>query len=134
MSDGTTTVDNVYHAEYVERDEVTTILTSGNKKVLVENLVRRGDDSSPGSVMMELTFDDSDNCSIASAEDDPYNVSGSGKFVSGGDSWGGKARDVIYLDYSYTDAANSETHAVKDTLVVRDRMAVFEEFALELQD
>lgn len=134
MSDGTTTVNNVYHAKYVEKDEVTTILTSGNEKVIVENLVRRGDSSSPGSVVMELTFDDSDNCSVASAEGDPYNVSGTGKFVEGGDMWGGKPRDVIFLDYSYTDVANSETHVVKDTLVVRDRMAVFEEFALELVD
>jgi len=134
MSDGATSIDNIYHAEYVERDEVTTVLTSGNKKVIVENIVRRGDSPSPGSVVMELSFDDADNCTIGSAEGDPYSVSGTGKFVEGGDMWGGKARDVIYLDYTYTDEANSETHSVKDTLVVRDRMAVFERFAVELVD
>lgn len=134
MSDGSTSIDNVYHAPYVERDEVTTVLTSGNRKVIVENLVRRGENPSPGSVVMELSFDESDNCTIVSAEGDSYSVSGSGKFVEGGDMWGGKARDVIYMDYSYTDVANGETHSVMDTLVVRDRMAVFEEYALEIVD
>ena len=41
VNDGSTTIDNVYHAQYVERDEVITVLTSGNKKVTLENIVRR---------------------------------------------------------------------------------------------
>lgn len=53
-------------------------------------------------------------------------------FMEEADEWGGKARDVLYLDYSYTDAANNEVHAVKDTLVIRDRAVVFEEFSIEL--
>jgi hypothetical protein len=54
--------------------------------------------------------------------------------VENGDSWGGKDRDVIILDYIYVDAINNETHEVKDTLVVRNRNVVFEEFTIELSE
>jgi hypothetical protein len=124
------TVSSVYHAQYVEQDELVMLTTTGRNSVELSNLVRRGEASSPGDVNIELFFDANDNCTIRSFGDDAYNVSGSGKFVENGDMWGGKNRDVIYLDYSYTDAANNEIHAVKDTLVVRDRNVVFEEFSL----
>lgn len=128
------TVNNVYHAEFVEKDELVPLTTTGKNNVELSNIVRRGSESSPGNVNFELVFSDDDNCTIRSFDADAYNVSGTGKFVEGGDNWGGKERDVIYLDYSYTDAANNETHAVKDTLVVRDRNVVFEEFALEFSE
>ena len=127
-------VRSAYHQQYVEKDELVTITTTGKKNVELSNLVRRGEASSPGNVNIELVFGDDGNCTIRSFGGDTYNVSGSGKFVENGDTWGGKDRDVIHLDYSYTDAANNETHAVKDTLVVRDRNVVFEEFTLELSE
>lgn len=126
------TISSVYHAEYVERDELATLTTTGKNSVELSNMVRRGPEFSPGDVNIELIFGDDDNCTIRSFGDDPYNVSGSGKFVEDGDMWGGKERDVIYLDYTYTDSENNETHAVKDTLVVRNRNVVFEEFTIEL--
>lgn len=100
----------------------------------LQNIIGRGgENSSPGNVTMELTFNDN-SCTVSSYKDDPYTISGTGEFVEGGDEWGGgKPRDVIYLDYTYTDADNSETHSVKDTLVIRDRTAVFEEFEVELK-
>lgn len=126
-----TTVLNIYHAEYVEQDEQVMVTTTGNSSVELSNIVRRGSESSPGSVNIELLFDDDDNCSIQSFEDDPYNVSGTGKFVENGGYWGGAQHDAIFLEYSYTDAANNETHVVNDTMVVRDRNVIFEEFVLE---
>ncbi len=128
------TVSNSYHAEYVEKDELVPLTTTGKNRVELSNLVRRGEASSPGNVNIELVFNDDGNCTIVSFGDDAYNVSGSGKFVENGDTWGGKERDVIYLDYSYTDAANNETHAVKDTLAVRDRNVVFEEFTIDFTE
>ncbi|WP_372772730.1 DUF5627 domain-containing protein [Mangrovibacterium sp.] len=125
---------SVYHAEYVERDELVTITTTGKNNVELSNLVRRGSLSSPGNVNIELAFSEDGNCTISSFGEDAYNVSGSGKFVVDGDEWGGEKQDVIYLDYSYTDAANNETHTVKDTLVIRDRNVVFEEFTVELSE
>jgi len=124
---------NFYRKEYVEEDEVVMVTTSGYNSVILENIVRRGEASSPGSMTMELTFDESDNGTISSVEGDPYNINGTSTFVDDGDEWGGKVRDVIYLDYSYSDLDNNETHAVKDTLVIRDRAAVFEQFTPELQ-
>nr|WKN37352.1 DUF5627 domain-containing protein [Tunicatimonas sp. TK19036] len=127
-------VENVYHNEYVVRDEVVMVSTSGNQSVTLENNVRRGDNASPGSLMMELVFGNDNQCTIRSAEGDAYNISGSGTFAEDAGEWGDKARDVLYLDYSYTDAANNETHAVKDTLVIRDRAVTFEEFTVELEN
>ena len=121
-------VSNVYHAEYVVEDELVPLTTSGRTNVELSNIVRRGGASSPGNVNIELVFNESGDCTISSFDDDPYNVSGSGKFVEDGDEWGGENRDVIYLDYQYTDAENNETHAVKDTLVIRNRNVKFEEF------
>jgi hypothetical protein len=129
-SGGSTTYNN-YHAEYVERDELVTVTTTGLPSVELSNIVRRGSEDSPGSVNMELIFDANGNCSIQSFKDDLYNVSGTGKFVENGGFWGGEERDAIFLEYSYTDAANNETHVVNDTLEVRDRNVVFEEFVLE---
>lgn len=126
------TVSTVYHEQYVEKDELVMTTTTGKNNVELSNRVRRGELSSPGDVNIELVFGDDGNCTIRSFEGDIYNVSGSGKFVENGDNWGGKERNVIYLDYNYTDAANNETHSVKDTLVVRDRNVIFEEYSIEL--
>ncbi|MCD6354046.1 MAG: DUF1735 domain-containing protein [Prolixibacteraceae bacterium] len=127
-------VSSIYHNQYVERDELVMATTSGKSSVELSNIVRRGAEASPGEVNIELVFSDDGNCTVRSFKDDIYNVTGSGKFVENGDMWGGKERDVIYLNYSYTDIANNETHAVKDTLVVRNRNVVFEEFAIVLKE
>ncbi|MEN6363266.1 MAG: DUF1735 domain-containing protein [Bacteroidales bacterium] len=69
--------------------------------------------------------------SIQSMTDSPVSVSGTGKYVENGDSWGGTPekptpRDAIYLNYSYTrtDGNICEVH---DTLVFRDRGIKVEE-------
>jgi len=123
---------STYRSEFVEKDEVIDLLTSGRLKVGYVNRVRRGDLGSPGDVNIELSFNTNETCAISGQGDDPYNVSGSGTFVENGDEWGGEKRDVIYLDYEYTDAVNNETHKVKDTLVIRNRDVIFEQFAIEL--
>lgn len=124
-------VKSIYHNEYVERDELVLLTTTGKLSVELSNIVRRGELSSPGSVRMELRFDQSGSCTAHSFGSDTYDVSGSGSFMENGDSWGGKARDAIFLNYTYTDTLNNEVHMVTDTLVIRDRNVVFEEFALE---
>jgi len=129
--EGGSTVFSIYHADYVERDELVMVTTTGNNSVELSNIIRRGSSSSPGSVNIELLFDDNGDCTIQSFNDDPYNVSGTGRFVENGGFWGGVEHDAMFLDYSYTDEANNETHVVNDTLVVRDRNVVFEEFTLE---
>ena len=125
---------STYRAEFVEFDEVIDLITSGRFDVNYTNRVRRGELDSPGDVNIELAFNADETCTVTGTGDDPYNVSGSGQFVENGDEWGGEPRDVIYLDYSYTDAVNNETHAVKDTLVIRNRDVIFEQFTVELTE
>ncbi|MDO6759983.1 DUF5627 domain-containing protein [Tamlana sp. 2_MG-2023] len=133
-----TAVGRTYSSEYVVDDEVVLVETTGFNKVKVQNLVGRDDLPNPGEipqgiVTMELTFTDDGTCTISSFGSDPYGVTGSGEYVEEGDAWGGKSRDVIYLDYTYLDPDFSETHTVKDTLVIRDRAAVLEQFEVELR-
>lgn len=128
------TVNNVYHNQYTERDELVMLTTTGKNSVELTNMIRRGSEDSPGNINFELNFDDSGNCTVQSYNGDEYNVTGSGKFVENGGKWGGKEHDAIFINYSYTDAANNESHQVKDTLVVRDRNVVFEEFSPEFSD
>lgn len=131
-NDSNEVVSTVYRDEYVERDELVMVTITGENSVTMSNIVRRGALSSPGSVEIELTFDDNDNCTVQSFGSDGYNVTGTGQFVEDAGSWGGQDHDAIFIDYTYTDTNNSETHSVQDTLVVRDRNVVFEEFLLEL--
>ncbi|XMO86783.1 DUF5627 domain-containing protein [Algibacter sp. AS12] len=129
----TSSIGRTYHGSNVVDDEVMLVETTGLNKVKLENLIGRGEESSPGNIEMELTFNDDGSCTISSYDGDPNGITGSGKYVEEGDEWGGKSRDVIYLDYTYVDPDFNETHAVKDTLVIRDRAAVFEEFVVELK-
>lgn len=119
----------VYRAAYVERDEVTMVSSSAINKVTLSNAIRRAAEQSPGDVQLELVFNDDENCIVMDKEN---NQIGTGKFVDNGDMWGGKERDVIYLEYSYIDDVNNEKHEVNDTLVIRDRAVVFEQFKIEL--
>jgi hypothetical protein len=128
MTNSDSTVLSIYHAEYIERDELVMVTTTGKNSVELSNIIRRGSLSSPGSVNIELLFDDNDNCTIQSFEGDPYNVSGTGKFVENGGFWGGEEHNAMFLEYNFTDLANNETHVVNDTLVVRNRNVVFEQF------
>jgi hypothetical protein len=127
---GGSTVINNYHAQYVESDELVMVTTTGKNSVEMLNIIRRGSQSSPGSVNIELVFANDENCSIRSFKTDQHQVTGSGKFVENGGSWGGKEHDALFLEYNYLDPVNNETHVVHDTLVVRDRNVIFEEFTL----
>jgi len=114
--------------------------------------VRRPGSATNNKLSLLLTFNDNEDITVTNA--DPAStvaVTGSGKFVEDGDEWGGKTRDVIYLDFEYreTEVEVSEVrffgtlrstttatfdllHKVKDTLVIRDRDVVFEEFTVQL--
>lgn len=145
----TTVVDTtvVYRNEFVVRDEIVPVNTSGRNSAVVSNRVRRGEIASNANVNLNLTFDDNGNINIESVEGDPITVTGSGSWVEDGDEWGGERRNVMYLEYQYNDvevfqetlfgSVISETtvdlqHTVRDTLVIRNRDVKFEQFTLEL--
>lgn len=54
-----------------------------------------------------------------------------GKFVPDGGEWGGQKRDVMYLDYFYTEGGKRQQ--VQDTLLFRDKAIVFEQFQTKLK-
>lgn len=138
---------SVYSAEFVVDDETTEVLTSGRNSVTTTNRVRRGNLTSDDTVALQLTVDANGDITITSVEGDEFNVTGSGKWVENGDEWGGQKRDVMYLEYEYSDfeiiqeevdnvviseTTNDLIHKVNDTLVIRNRDVVFEEFVVEL--
>lgn len=140
---------SVYHAEFVVKDEVVPVTTSGKSKTDVANRVRRGLIPSDDNVSLNLSFSANGDIIITSAEGETRTITGTGKWVEDGDEWGGEKRNVIYLEYQYRDVATVpfETsrgrtlseydvdfqHQVNDTLVMRDRDIKFEEFVVELK-
>jgi hypothetical protein len=138
---------SVYRAEFIEKDEITQLTTSGRNSDLYTNRVRRGAIASTDNVNLNLTFDDNGNITITNVEGDKYTVTGTGTYVEDGDEWGGIKRDVIYLEYQYSDVQVVDEfffgqlfrrstldlfHTVNDTLVIRNRDVKFEEFTVEL--
>ena len=122
--------ENVYHQQYVEKDIVASISTSGRHTVDYSQPVRVAEGTSPGSFIARITVDDDGNCTIVNTESSPFEVTGTGKYVLDGDSWGGKQRNVFRLEYEVK--ANGSTYEVTDTLVYRDNGVAVEEFTPEI--
>lgn len=114
-----------YRQPYVERDEVVQLVTSFKNAVLYKNSVRASS-GSPGKFEVEISFDNDENGTIKSTKKSDFPVTGTASFKPEGDEWGGKKRNVVYLNYQITVGA--QTHQVNDTLVYRDKNVKFEEF------
>jgi len=113
----------IQHQPYVEKDEVWTLTTTAKNQVIYTGILRSSRLS--GSLKMYLNFDNSGNCTITDAGS-AVPVTGNGRFVKDGDSWGGKKRNVIYISYSASNGTYSIT--ANDTLVVRDRGVVMQTY------
>lgn len=122
---GNRTGQSVYHENYVEEDQVVQLRTAGRYELHTnfsgadtggENGIKIEMDNSSGAI----TVDKIPGSSIEVPQ-------GSGQFVEGGGSWGGKERNVIYLNYNYSRSGTN--HEVFDTLVYRDNTIKFEVFA-----
>ena len=116
----------IYSNQIVERCEVAKAQTLSLSSVTLPNTIRRYNAPDGGPLPLRVEFASDNTCVIY------HNVTndqiGTGKLVENGDMWGGKSRDVIYLDYAYTDVPRNEKHVVKDTMVIRDRAIGFETF------
>lgn len=125
----------VYREKYIVDDEIWHLQTKSKNQVQVSSVLRRsaGGTSDDGMTML-LTFSDNNTCTITDAEESSYPITGSGKFVTDGDEWGGKDRDAIYINYEVNDMTNNEVHTITDTLVLRDRDVRLEEFAPVVQE
>lgn len=115
-----------YSRPEVEQDEVVSLLTSARRKVTYKNAVRRSG-GSPGEFQLELSYDESGKITILNTAESIFEISGNGQFVKDGDEWGGKKRNVIYIDYVITENSGVK-HEVNDTLVFRDKAVSFKQF------
>lgn len=129
-TDGTVTT-SLRHATYVEQNDVVKLTTTSMKTVTLP-LSIKNDAGTTVPFTLILTFADDGTCTV-SGNDANFDISGSGKFVSKGEknSFGGKDRDGLYLDYSVNfKNQNNLLYATKDTLVVRDRAVQAEYFTI----
>jgi hypothetical protein len=121
----------VYRQKYVESSEIAKATTYDLNSILVPGIIRRYNAPSGGALALKFVFAADGTCKVINTA---TNIEiGTGSFKENGDAWGGKSRDVIYLNYSYVDATKNEKHEVKDTMVIRDRAIGFETFVPALK-
>ena len=118
----------VYHAQYVEQNEVVSLATTSLNAVTSSMSI--------DAERFNLKFDinDKGEITVGSVAGSPVAIIyGTGLYKENGDTWGGTPeeparRDAIYLNYFYkrTSGADSFTCEVCDTLVFRDRGIVYE--------
>ncbi|MBN2612760.1 MAG: DUF1735 domain-containing protein [Bacteroidales bacterium] len=118
---------NVYHAKYVENDQVCRAFTRSMNQVSVSLATREKDSSTDVPFELILDFDENGTCTVSKHDTvTTYDVAGNGKLVADGDIWGGIKRDVMHLQYSVDFGLT--THSFNDTLVIRDRAVKIETF------
>lgn len=121
----------VYHQKYVEQDQVVRMSSLSLNAVKLSLTTRNKGSLTNIPFDLQLNVDNSGNITVTTvdATTPTYTVSGTGKYVTDGDAWGGKDRDVIHLGYqvNFTDGTPT-THTFADTIVLRDRGMKFETF------
>ena len=124
---GNTALDTnvVYHAPYVEKDQVCNAATTALNQVSISlNAKNKGNVNVPFRLI--LNFDNSGKFTISGPASTTYTVTGSGELVKKGDIFGNEKRDVLHLKYQVN--FGTTTHNLTDTLVLRDRGVKFETF------
>lgn len=132
---GGTTQTVARHEQYVEDDELVDISTLGLKEALVE-LTTQDQSGVNIPYNLKLTFDDDNNCTLSSDAAYDYEVEGTGRFVIDGEknSFGGKDRNALYLNYSVVfKQYNNMKYETTDTLVVQTRNVIPEYFSVIVQ-
>ncbi len=122
----------VYRQKYNVDDEIWTLVTTGKNQVSVKGNVKNSEAQMSGAFTMLLNFADNGNCIVVQAKGSPFTITGTGKFSSGTETWGGKKRDAIYLNYSFLKGVY--TYNATDTLVIRDRDVRLETFTTTIFD
>lgn len=123
----------VRHKAHVEEDELREVHTrSLSTAVYPVSTIVTLPDGTPQTLTCELllNFDGDDKCTITT-ETAGCTASGTGKYVLKGEknSWGGKDRTAIYLDYT-VDFGQRKIETL-DTLVVKTRQVTYETFTPE---
>ena len=121
-------VENIRDAEYIEKNEICHLKTLSMTEVEVSLKTKQSDNKDLPFTLV-LTFDSNNDCTVKAPAGADYTITGSGKFVKKGDknSWGGEDHDAIFLEYviDFPDVV----YTINDTMTVRDRGIVKEEFS-----
>lgn len=121
ITDDSNTSTEVRHEQYVENDEVVYITTKSLSECIfpVKTTVPDGDNVKTLKCDLNLAFNDG-NVTVTTATPG-MTASGTGKYVKLGEknSWDGKDRDGLYLNY--TVDFGGRKIATEDTLVLRAR-------------
>jgi len=125
---GNTALDTtiVYHAQYVEKDQVVNLVTTALDEVSLSLNTRNRGSSTNVPFQAILKFNNQGNITIGTPSAATYTVSGTGALVRKGDMWGEEKRDVLYLKYQVN--FGTTTHSFTDTVVLRDRGVKMETF------
>jgi hypothetical protein len=125
---GNTALDTtiIYHAQYVEKDQVVNLVTTALDEVSLSLNTRNKGSSTNVPFQAMLKFNNQGNISIGTPAAATYSVSGTGTIVKKGDMWGEEKRDVLYLKYQVN--FGTTTHSFTDTVVLRDRGVKMETF------
>jgi len=114
----------VYRNAIVEKCDTSRAQTINLNTVIIPHKINRYNLPDGGTLTLRAVFAADNTCTLFNHV---TNVQiGTGMLKENGDMWGGKTRDVLYLDYSYIDTPRNEKHDVKDTMVIRDRAVGFE--------
>jgi hypothetical protein len=116
----------VYHAQYVEKDQVVNVVTQALDENSISLTTRNKGNSSNVPFQIILKFDNQGKCTISNPASATYTVTGNGEFVKKGDMWGEEKRDVLHLKYQVN--FGTTTHSFTDTVVMRDRAVKMETF------
>lgn len=122
---GDTVSVTVYHQPFVIKDQLWSLTTTGRTTVVTNGV------GSQFAADTKMMLDISDDGAVVVRPDpaSAYQASGVGRYVKGGDAWGGTPQNALFLNYIYQ--ADAIHHIVTDTLVFRDNGVVFQQFAVQ---
>jgi hypothetical protein len=125
---GNTALDTniVYHAQYVEKDQVVSLVTTKLDEVSLSLTTRNRGSSTNVPFQAILKFNNQGDITFSAPAAATYSVSGTGKLVKKGDMWGEQKRDVLHLQYQVD--FGTTVHSFTDTVVIRDRGVKMETF------
>lgn len=114
-----------YHQAYVVDDQLWALTTTGRSTVVTNGV------GSQFAANTKMTLDISQDGSVVVKPyaGSAYQASGVGRYVEGGDAWGGAPANALFLNYIYKDG--TITHVVSDTLAFRDNGVVFQQFTVQ---
>lgn len=126
---GNTALDTniIYHAQYVEKDQVVSLVTTALDEVSLSLTTRNRGSSTNIPFQAILKFNSQGNITISTPTAATYTVSGTGTLVKKGDMWGEQKRDVLHLKYQVD--FGTTVHSFTDTVVIRDRGVKMETFS-----